>query len=105
MEFLLRSGQLKDAESQLEGILEKNRTKDPKKADEVAWARRTLALTLLNENDYQKSSKALEILEPIAKAADGQGAADRTTAQPRRPEGPRQGLPGPADEGLPGQGA
>ena len=83
VEFLLRSGQLKDAETQLKVILEKNRTKDPKSADELAWARRTLALTLLKyENDYQQSQQALAILEPIVKAADGQGAADRTTRNP-----------------------
>ena len=106
VEFLLRSGQLKDAEAQLKGILEKNRTKDPKSADELAWARRTLALTLLKyENDYQQSQQALAILEPIAKAADGQGDRGSDDAQSRRSEGPRQGLPSPADEGLPGEGA
>ena len=68
VEFLLRSGQLKDVELQLTAILEKNQLKDPKSADEVAWARRTLALTLLmNDNDYRQSRKALELLEPSSR--------------------------------------
>ena len=83
MEFLLRSGQLKDVESQLAAILEKNHTKDPKSVDEVAWARRTLALTLLmNDNDYRQSRKALALLEPIVKATDGQGAAGGAARKP-----------------------
>ena len=83
VEYLLRSGQLKDLESQLAVILEKNHTKDPKSADEVAWARRTLALTLLrNDNDYRQSRKALALLEPVVKAADGQGAEDGTARKP-----------------------
>ena len=102
VEFLLRSGQLKDVESQLRVILEKNHTKDPKSVDEVAWARHTLALTLLmNDNDYQRSRKALAILEPIEKAHQRTGGY----SQPRRPESPRQGLPGSGDKGLPGEGA
>ena len=37
---------------------------------------------MLSDNDYQKSRKALEILEPVAKAADKQGAAAGTARKP-----------------------
>jgi tetratricopeptide (TPR) repeat protein len=66
VEFLLRSGQLKAVESQLASILEKDQN-----SAEVAWARRTLAETLLkNGNDYRQSRKALALLEPVVKAAE-----------------------------------
>ena len=83
VEFLIRSRQLKEAESELEVILNRNHAGDPKSVDEVAWARRTLAWTLLmNGNDYHKTSRALAILEPIVKAARKQGAADGTAIKP-----------------------
>jgi len=83
VEYLLRSGQFENVVSQLESILDKNHPKDPKSTDEVTWARRTLALTLLmNDNDYQQRRKALKVLEPVVKAVDGQEAADGTAGKP-----------------------
>ena len=49
VEFLLRSGQIKDVESQLAVILEKNQSKVPKGVDEVAWARRHLGTHVADE--------------------------------------------------------
>jgi tetratricopeptide (TPR) repeat protein len=77
VEFLLRSGQFKEVENQLEGI-----SKDPKLADEAAWARRTLALTLLSGNDYRQNRKALEILQPVEQAHGGRGANGKTAPTP-----------------------
>jgi cellulose synthase operon protein C len=83
VEYLLRSGQRKDVELQLTSILEKNQVNGPKSTDEVAWARRTLALCLLmNDDDYRQSRKALELLEPVVKVVEGHGAADRTALKP-----------------------
>ena len=79
IEFLVRSSQLADAETQLTAILERQGA-NGKNTDEIAWARRTLALTLLLSNDYEKVRKALVLIEPIAQSLEPQ-QADR-----RKPE-------------------
>ena len=76
VEYLRRSGQLKDLESQLAVILEKNHTKDPKSTDEVAWARRTLAQTLLRR-------------QRLSAKPQGSGAS-RTRHEGRRRTGSRR---------------
>jgi cellulose synthase operon protein C len=84
IDFLFRSGQSKDVESQLTTILEnKNRVDDPKNAEEMAWARRTLASTLLASRDAEQSRKALALVEPMEQATVGQQKGDRP---PRKPE-------------------
>jgi tetratricopeptide (TPR) repeat protein len=85
IDFLLRSGQLKDAQDQLTAILEKNSRADGSQAaEELAWARRTLIMTLLISDDYQQKQRALTLVEPIENAS----SAGPTGARPgvRKPE-------------------
>jgi tetratricopeptide (TPR) repeat protein len=71
IEFLIRSGQSRDVETQLTAILEKDLGTDPQTQREAAWARRSLAFSLLlNANDYGQCRKALAVVEPIAKAVE-----------------------------------
>jgi predicted Zn-dependent protease len=82
IEFLIRSGQGKDVESQLTAIL-KNHPNDSRTASESAWARRTLAMSLvLNASDYQQCSKALTIVEPIVRAVEEQKKSGKAPPSP-----------------------
>ena len=65
-----------EAEAQLNAILK--RGSESLNAETVAWARRTLALTLAASTDRQRVRDALSILEP-----DGQ----------RRPRVPNERIP------------
>ncbi len=84
IDFLLRSGQLKDAQDQLAVLLEKtDRADNPNAADASAWARRTLIMTLLLSNDYQQKQKALTLVEPIERAlSPGPTGARAATRNP-----------------------
>jgi len=70
VEFLLRTNQLVEVETQLTALL--NQSDDPKNAQELAWAKRTLALTLVArselQRDYQQALKALHLFAPPGKA-------------------------------------
>jgi cellulose synthase operon protein C len=66
--FFLQTKQIAEVEAQLDAILKRGAR--PQNAETVAWARRTLALTLAS--DPQRVRDALSILEPAAQA--GQGA-------------------------------
>ena len=80
-EFLIRTGQIKEVEAQLTAILA--RTPTPENADEISWARRTLAAILLGRNDFQASRKALSLFEPTEHDPAGQGPGEQP---PRKPE-------------------
>ena len=70
-EYLIRTGQIKEVESQLSAILA--RTPTPENVDEISWARRTLAAILLSRNDFQASRKALTLFEPTERRCGGPG--------------------------------
>jgi cellulose synthase operon protein C len=67
-DFFLKTKQMAQVEAQLNAILK--RGSKPQSAETIAWARRTLALTLAS--DPQRVRDALSILEPAAQS--GQGA-------------------------------
>ena len=81
-EYLIRTGQIKEVESQLTAILA--RTPTPENADEISWARRILAAILLNRNDFQASRQGLALFEPTERQA--RGARDPARSPPLRPE-------------------
>src|SRR5207248_3073303 len=54
----------------------------PTNAEQLAWARRTLALTLLASKDYQQAVDALKLVEPIAQALAEQGPEGKPTQKP-----------------------
>lgn len=66
VEFLLRTNQLGEVETQLTELLKQ--PADAKNAQELAWAKRTLALTLVArselQHDYQQALKALHLFAP-----------------------------------------
>lgn len=70
VEFLLRTNQLAEVETQLTALLKQ--PADAKNAQEIAWAKRTLALTFVArselQNDYQQALKALHLFAPPGKA-------------------------------------
>ena len=61
-EFFRRTKQMAAAEAQLNAILKQGA--HSQSAETVAWARRTLALTLASSTDLQRVRKALSLLEP-----------------------------------------
>ncbi len=63
-QFLLQTKQSKEAESLLEAILNRG-SSDNKTADEVAWARRELALTRIAKGDPEQARKALALFDAI----------------------------------------
>ena len=72
-EFFRQTKQMAEVEAQLNAILK--RGSNPQSAETVAWARRTLALTLASSTDPQRVRDALSILEPAGQTATGdQGA-------------------------------
>jgi cellulose synthase operon protein C len=69
-DFFLRTKQMGEVEAQLDAILKRSQS-----AETVAWARRTLALTLASSTDNQQVRRALSILEQAGQATPGgQGA-------------------------------
>ncbi len=70
IEFLLRTNQLAEVETQLTALLKQ--PANAKDAQELAWAKRTLALTFVArselQNDYQQALKALHLFAPPGKA-------------------------------------
>jgi tetratricopeptide (TPR) repeat protein len=79
-QFLISSGQVSKVKDQLVTILKQG--PNPANADELAWARRTLALTLLATKDYQQTVEALKVVEPIAQALTEQGKEGKPTQKP-----------------------
>jgi tetratricopeptide (TPR) repeat protein len=79
-QFLITSGQISKVKDQLATILKQ--APNPANADELAWARRTLALTLLSTKDYTQAVEALEVVEPIAQALSEQGREGKPTLRP-----------------------
>ena len=71
-QFLLQTKQSNEAESLLEAILKRG-SSDNKTADEVAWARRALALTRIAKGDPEQARKALALFD----------ATDQTVRQTR----------------------
>jgi cellulose synthase operon protein C len=69
VDFLRRTEQIDVAEAQLGAILKQGA--DNQDAETVAWARRTLALTLASSSDIQRVRKALSLLEPVGQAGVG----------------------------------
>lgn len=71
VEFLLRTNQLGEVETQLAELLKQ--PANDKNAEELAWAKRTLALTLVARselnNDYQQALKALHLFAPPGDSA------------------------------------
>ena len=63
-QFFLQTKQIKEAESQLAAILKRG-SSDNKTVDEVAWAKRVLALMLVDKGDPESARKALALYEPI----------------------------------------
>ena len=61
-DYLFRSGQFKELESQLKTIPENN---DPKNPEKRALARHTLVLTLLASGDAEKRREARDVLEEL----------------------------------------
>jgi predicted Zn-dependent protease len=60
--FLLKTGQIKQAEAKLEAILKRDgKATNPAMA---VWAKRALALTLASSNDPERVHRALSLLEP-----------------------------------------
>jgi tetratricopeptide (TPR) repeat protein len=79
VEFLIRTGRGKEAAAQLETILDSKNPGEVKNAEELSWARRTLArLWVLSEGGYQQVVKALALVEPIARAAETVGQSEGT---------------------------
>jgi tetratricopeptide (TPR) repeat protein len=76
-QFLFRRGEIGKVKAQLASILKQ--PPGPANADELAWARRMLALTLLASNDYEQ---ALKVVEPIAHALTEQGPEGKPTQEP-----------------------
>ncbi len=72
--FLFRSGQLKEVEVLLRAILD---NKAPGNAEQRAWARRNLALTLAASSDPEKRREAPTLLEPGDQAGIAQQERDR----------------------------
>ena len=68
-DFFLQTKQIAEVEAQLDAILKRGAR--PQNAETVAWARRTLALTLASSTDLQRVREALSILEPAGQAATG----------------------------------
>jgi len=70
VEFLLRTNQLAEVETQLTAFL--NQPANAGNAQDLAWAKRTLALTLVArselQHDYQQALKALHLFAPPGKA-------------------------------------
>ena len=64
-----------EAEAQLEAILKPG--SNPQNAETVAWARRTLALTLASSTDIQRVRHALSILEPARSNCRGWQRSER----------------------------
>ncbi len=73
-EFLIQTNQMAEVEAQLDAILK--RGSNVHGAAMIAWARRTLALTLASSPDVQRVRRALSILEPDGPAAPGSKALD-----------------------------
>jgi tetratricopeptide (TPR) repeat protein len=71
-QFLLQTKQSNEAESLLEAILNRG-SSDNKTADEVAWARRALALTRIAKGDPEQARKALALFD----ATDQTGATNK----------------------------
>jgi cellulose synthase operon protein C len=69
VDFLRRTDQIDAVEAQLDAILKQGTTN--RDAETVAWARRTLALTLASSTDIQRVRKALSLLEPVGQASAG----------------------------------
>ena len=76
-DFYRQTKQMAEAEAQLNAILKQVQSQS---AETVAWARRTLALTLAASTDPQRVHDALSILEPGGQATTG--------ASSERPEDP-----------------
>jgi cellulose synthase operon protein C len=66
-EFLIQTNQMAEVEAQLGAILKRGASAHG--AATVAWARRTLALTLASSPDVKRVRQALSILEPASPAA------------------------------------
>jgi tetratricopeptide (TPR) repeat protein len=81
VEFLVRTRQLQDAETQLTAIL-KNGGSVPKDAEVTGWARRMLAHVLLLSNNEQQNRKALALVEPWIQAAQKPGVVDPKEKKP-----------------------
>ncbi|MFO0887988.1 MAG: tetratricopeptide repeat protein [Isosphaeraceae bacterium] len=73
VDFQIRSGQLAPVKEHLTKILADDGTK-PRPADQLAWARRSLALAMLLSNDYEQTRKALDLVKPIEQAMASGGA-------------------------------
>src|SRR5262249_45689227 len=75
-DMLIRTGRVNEVEAQLTAIL--GRAPTPENADEISWARRTLAAILLSRNDFAATRKALALFEPVqgpaAQGPDGKPA-------------------------------
>ena len=66
-EFFRQTNQMAEAEAYLDAILKPGST--AKSTETVAWARRTLALTLASSSDPKQVHRALSILEPVSQTA------------------------------------
>jgi tetratricopeptide (TPR) repeat protein len=60
VEFFIRTGKLSDAEAQLRSIISAG---SAVKADEIAWARRTLAAVLRRSGSYPKLQEAIGLID------------------------------------------
>ena len=74
-QFFLETKQINEAESRLEAILKRG-SSDNKTADEVVWARRMLALTLIAKGDPEQARKALALLEPTNQTSGASNAPE-----------------------------
>ena len=79
-QFLFRLGQINKVKAQLATILKQ--PPSPANADQLAWARRTLALTLLASKDHSQAVEALKLVEPIAQALAEQEPEGKLTQKP-----------------------
>ena len=79
-QLLFRLGQINKVKAQLATILKQ--PPSPANADQLAWARRTLALTLLASKDHQQAVEALKLVEPIAQALTEQEPEGKLTQKP-----------------------
>jgi cellulose synthase operon protein C len=84
-QFLFRTRQVDEAESQLAAMLKRA----DKNSEEFAWARRTLALSLIEKGDPVHARQALALYEPTdqtPKAAEDQRVLARVLDAQRTPD-------------------
>jgi tetratricopeptide (TPR) repeat protein len=81
VDFQIRAGQNTEVEKYLRNIIANN-TSASRTQDQIAWARRALALALLLSKDHEQAHKALDLVKPIEQYLNSIEPQNKEAARP-----------------------